>query len=432
MRVRTRDVRKYRGLPSHVLAAGLRVVLATIALAGSAAAELGLGQGHFVQALPIPVAGGLGFGIVQEIPAGLTDVIAAIQKTPDSPEPYRALLRQVEQELKRVPTDPVLLFKQGLLQYLYGDYEAARTSLEQLVPRTSNVAIREETAFHLGLIAYQQRRYEDSAFFFKDCLWYNPHRANAHTNLGIVLLELGKTAEASAQFQKAVEIDGTSSVALFYLGYLAEQQGDVERSRYYLIMQGKMLDPTSPVFSEWSKKFEEEDVELIQLKRRQREAPQDGVLALQLSRAYLRAGNWTEARRLAEASLNLLPRSWETHAQMGAVLFYEKRYEQALELVERAIELNSENLDLYVSRGSLWIFLKDYDKAEQQLLRVIDANGNHLLAHAVLGQVYCFKHDLPRAEAEYQTCLKIGQPHIEVDELAMRINRLKHGYPNTW
>jgi len=199
-----------------------------------------------------------------------------------------------------------------------------------------------------------------------------------------------------------------------------------------MISNGKMIEPENEIFVDWSRKLEKEDSQLRQLEKQYQLTPTDGELNLRLSEAFLRVGDKEKSKFHAEKALQILPQYWASYSQMSAILFYEKKYKEALEFVEKAVQLNPENLELQIWRGSLHIFMKDLDQAEEILLEVIEKDGDNLVAHAVLGQVYCFKKDLGKAVQEHEKCVALKGQHIEVEELAMRVSRLKNGYPDSW
>ncbi len=395
------------------------------------AGELGLGTGYVVHVEMAQVGGLRGFGVVQEIPAGLTEIISSVQRTdlPDSTR-YDSVLAEVEQRLQAEPNDSLLIFKKGVLFYLKGEYDQARSILEALIPRTTDKTIREEAAFHLGLIAYKQRRYEDGVFFFKDCLWYHPGRANAHVNVGIALLQLGNKQEATTHLKKALELNPTSKVALFYLGYLAYETGDAERARYYL-KEAKAVEPDNPILAEWSQKLQPpQDPQLPQLLQRYRQEPTNGLLNIEISEAFVRSGEIKRAKFHAEEALKRLPNHWGSYAQLAQVQFYAHHYPESLHLYHRASQLNPNDLDLQRAQATVHVFLGNNQEAKTILQTLLKKDPQNLLGHAILGQVYCLMHKLSEAEEEYRQCLKIGQAHIEVDELAMRINRLQRHEPD--
>ncbi len=117
----------------HLLKAFVVVALSLWSFEGATqswAAAAGLGVGYVADIETIQLGGTAGFGIVQEIPTGFSDIISASKKThlPIS-ERYDAPLKTIDGKLQS-KDDPLLTFKKGILLYMKEDYEEARSTLE--------------------------------------------------------------------------------------------------------------------------------------------------------------------------------------------------------------------------------------------------------------------------------------------------------------
>jgi tetratricopeptide (TPR) repeat protein len=76
--------------------------------------------------------------------------------------------------------------------------------------------------------------FEEAERLYARCIAREPQDATLHFNLGNVLRELGRSAEAAAAFAKAAALDGELADAWFNLACLAEADGAVEEaSRRY-------------------------------------------------------------------------------------------------------------------------------------------------------------------------------------------------------
>ena len=63
--------------------------------------------------------------------------------------------------------------------------------------------------YNLGLVYQQQGRLDDAAACYRKVLAINDQHADAHNNLGAILLDRAPNAEAKQHFQRAAQIAPT-------------------------------------------------------------------------------------------------------------------------------------------------------------------------------------------------------------------------------
>lgn len=84
-------------------------------------------------------------------------------------------------------------------------------------------------ALHLlGVIAYQQKRYDSALALMGKALAAQPHFADAHSNMGNVLRDLGRLDEAAASYRRALACNSRFAMAHYNLGTVLASQGKAD------------------------------------------------------------------------------------------------------------------------------------------------------------------------------------------------------------
>jgi len=200
-------------------------------------------------------------------------------------------------------------------------------------------AVRSESLYGEGLIAYEEGKLPTSLKRFKEVLKLDPRNSAAWTNSGIVLDELGRNEEAVAAYREALRLNPKNVLALCNLGVAYDRGGDLILA---LDAYNKALaiDP----------KCEE--------------------ALFNRGNAYDDLGELENALASYEAALELQPASAETWYNKGIILERLNRYDDALQSYEEAIAIDAEYSAAWCNKGIVYDELESksdalvcYDKA---------------------------------------------------------------------
>lgn len=138
------------------------------------------------------------------------------------------------------PDDP-------LLREVYGEHyravdflvDGAEMIAEGKIPeaaatfRTALLLDAGRVEAHAGLVRCygNMRRYDESEKHYAQALEIDDRYDQAYIERGAVLLDQNRFQEAGEMFTRSIEINPSSSRALAYLGFLDEQNGDLESAR---------------------------------------------------------------------------------------------------------------------------------------------------------------------------------------------------------
>jgi protein O-GlcNAc transferase len=247
----------------------------------------------------------------------------------------------------------------------------------------------------LGDEQLKATRYIDAERLYRQVMETDPEYPAALVNLGFVLREQGRTDEARKVLERAVSI--------------AAEDAD----SHYLL--SSILEKTGP-----------RDAEISHLKKAIELRPDFELARCQLITALINAGSITEATKVCESSLAILPDAAELHFYRSDLYLRSKEKTLAIESCERALALNPAMLAAQQSLSRLLLDTEKLERAEASYRREIELTPEHFGPHHQLGVVLNrmtryseaierFKRAIslnPRSGASY---FSLGETYTELD-----------------
>lgn len=203
-------------------------------------------------------------GIASEIQRGLygraeSDTRAFLQRNPESSSGHNLLGYVLYRENK--PRDSLAEYSTGAryrkpdvndlavvaMDYiLLADYADADKWLTKATEWEPGNALY---WYYLGRTKYSENRFQEAITAFQQTLKLHPQDLHAEYNLGLAFAGLGRTSDAMASYEKAIEWEGNDGNGdpqpYLDLGLLLAQQGKTEQAAPYL-MKAAELDPSNP------------------------------------------------------------------------------------------------------------------------------------------------------------------------------------------
>jgi len=117
------------------------------------------------------------------------------------------------------------LFECGLKFHQLGDLINA----EKIYLEVLKIDDKHHDSIHyLGVLAYQQKRFEDAIDLIEHSIQLNSRNAAAYTNRGNVLKDVNRLTEAADSYKKALSINPNSSEAFANLGIIFKEMNQIE------------------------------------------------------------------------------------------------------------------------------------------------------------------------------------------------------------
>jgi tetratricopeptide (TPR) repeat protein len=246
------------------------------------------------------------------------------------------------------------LFSEGQNHLRQGNLEAA----ERAVLHGLKLSPQGVDGYNLlGIIYTQQKNYEKSLAAFQQALKLAPNSSEIHNNLGKSYLAQEKLELAARQFRAALNLDPKHRDANYNLGLVLLAQGLPEQA----------------------------------ISSFQRVQPPDTSTLLNLSQAFLRAGQSAQGLDLARKISDQDKNNVQLHFSLGVLLASEKQYSAAQEEFELADSLMPRTFEILHNLGQAYLRNSNYAKAEMALDRALTLRPNsaetmHLLAQAHFSQ----------------------------------------------
>ncbi|QBQ53817.1 tetratricopeptide repeat protein [Nitrosococcus wardiae] len=352
-------------------------------------------------------------------------------------------LRTVDQVIAQRPeADRPLIMRSRILQQ-QGKENAALESLESVIERG-------EASFPLrlayGQILMEANRVAKAQALFGQLEQEQPESPDVLIAQGLLAIEQSEYEQAKNYFHRLLQIGESAAQARFYLGRLAELQGQPQRAiKWYgsitrgglvvdaqvrqavvVAQQGNMqaarqrLQLLSKKFPEQAARFQLAEGEILVNAERYREAMAHYDHALQerpddTNLLYARAlvaenlGRLDILEQDLQLVLKLDPNNAEALNALGYTLADRtERLEEALRYISRAMELQPNNAFILDSMGWVHYRLGNYDKAEKYLRKAIELRKDPEIA-AHLGEVLWIKGDKRGARQIWRHSLETNQ-----------------------
>ncbi len=254
-----------------------------------------------------------------------------------------------------------------------------------------------------GLSWRQAGTFHDGYALYRSTLALNPACWLARNNLGLLLINDGKRAEALAEYRRAVQDKPNYAEAHFNLGTAAMEDGrPADAVEHFTIAA--------------------------------REAPRDGAAPNSLGVALLQLGRFPEATEQFEKAVRLSPKLAAAHYNLGNARFNQQRYEQARAAYTTSIRWDKtrpmvhNNLGMtYLQTGRDAEAAKYFESALQLDPHYAQAHYNLALARSTLG-------DMPEAIRHYRAALQekpdYPEAHHNLGLVFLRMGQSAEGEQN--
>jgi len=211
---------------------------------------------------------------------------------------------------------------------LLGLWWALRRILQarpQSQARWISVALAAVLAAGLGALTFRRNAaYSSPIGIWEERSRLRPDNPREYENLGCVLLEAGRRAEATSCFRRALQFDPNSAPALENVGLALLEEGRAQEAV-------QMLSRVAAL------------------------QPKDGTTRLNLAGALKAAGDLKGVEEQLREAARLMPRDGLPLARLGLVLMETGRPEEAAQAASDAVRLEPGNAAIRIAAGSVYM-----------------------------------------------------------------------------
>jgi Flp pilus assembly protein TadD len=290
------------------------------------------------------------------------------------------------------------------------DFAAAIPPLQKFLAEKPDVAFAHfQLAYAFtGLHQDEQARPE-----YERAVALDPKMAEAHLNLGILLLEKDP-AQAAASLKKAVELLPSQSRPRFLLGVALERSGDVAGAADSF-EAASHLDPNDNdglihfgnALLQLKKPAEAEKKFRLVVDRQPKSVPALGGLARSLD-----AQSKPEAMDAYRNYLAVRPNDSSARTRYVQLLVANKQFDEALAVSGQSANGQSPTLDDLKLRADIQIGQNKLEGAVKTLEQAITLAPQDAQLHGGLGRLFLEKRDFPNAERELKFAIQLDKTNV--------------------
>jgi tetratricopeptide (TPR) repeat protein len=223
---------------------------------------------------------------------------------------YRNALPPLQESASKLPNSPEIQYHLGLTQYMLGDEEAAKTTLQKAVQLPSAFPQKEEAQQRLAVLTIDtQNPTEGARTTLESYLRQQPKDPVALTRLARLQQRDGLADQAIETYRKAVDADSSFAPALRNLALLYAARTPDEAKAFEMAAKARQAYPDDPELTKtlgvlnFRRGLYPQSIELLNQAAGAR--PDDAEIQLYLGRGYQELKKWNECKSALQRSLAL-------------------------------------------------------------------------------------------------------------------------------
>ena len=268
----------------------------------------------------------------------------------------------------------------------------------------------------LGIALLQIGKIQEAITHFEQALRIKPDYAEAHYNLGFALAQLGRTQEAIAQYQQVLRIKPDFAMAHYNFGVALEQAGKIEEAIAHY-EQALRINPNYAVAHNslgtalgQTGKIEEA---ITHFEQALRIKPDYDDAHNNLGLILKNQGKVPEAIAHYEQALRINPDNAEAHNNLGVALARLGRMQEAVGHWEQALRIKPDDATTHYNLGVALAQLGRTQEAIVQYQQVLEITPNNASAQSELGAALIATGNSQEAMTHLEQALQIMPDLVE-------------------
>jgi protein O-GlcNAc transferase len=287
------------------------------------------------------------------------------------------------------------------------DFAAAVDPLEKFIAEKPDVAYAH---FQLAYAYTALKRTDDARAEYQKCVALDPKMAEAHLNLGILLLQSDRAA-AVVPLRQAVALLPAQSRPRYLLGLAQEQSGDLAGAAASfdgaVHLDPKSLDALTHLGTVLLKSGHPDEAETRFRIALQLDA--NSPVALQGLAQILDAQKKPEAVQAYKNYLAVQPQDAAARSRLIHLLIEQKDFDAALAEIDRNSATGQEpTADSLRLKADVLVGQKKLDEAIATIQQAIVLSPKDSELHGGLGRLFLQKRDFPNAQRELKSSLQLN------------------------
>jgi Flp pilus assembly protein TadD len=290
------------------------------------------------------------------------------------------------------------------------EFEAAITPLQEVIAEQPDFAYAH---FQLAYVYTALKKTDEARAEYERTIAIDPKMTEAYLNLGILLLDNQKYAEAVAPLRKAVELLPAQSRPRSLMAVALDRSGDEAGAAesFRTVLHLDPNDLTAVVYLGWFDLRKHKPEEAETRFRHALEIQPNESSALQGLAQSLDAEKKSEAADAYQKYLAVQPSDSAARARLVHLFLEQQQYDAAFAELNRT-DSGKPSLELLKLRADIQIGQKKWDDAVGTLQQAVALAPGDAQLHGGLGRVYMQKRDFPSAEKELRAALHLDGKNV--------------------
>lgn len=265
---------------------------------------------------------------------------------------YPEAIKHYKAALKISPNYTQALLNLGTIAYRQQKLETAQNHYKKILSYSPN---NSQAHFNLGLIATQNNELKQAITHFTATLTVQPEHARSHGQLGNIYLTQEHYQEATEHFLKRLELEPQNAQTWHSLGQA----------------QLKLKHVSAAIES-----FEN----CLAHDSKHPQVNQDLANALLMSEDYSRALSYY----FKQLQIDPLP---ESYYNIGVLLMYQEKNQEAIEYIKQAIVLDPNNLSCHINLASIYLKTNCIIESTQHYEKALEIDPNNQEIQYILAAI---------------------------------------------
>jgi len=291
------------------------------------------------------------------------------------------------------------------------DFESAIAPLQKVLTDQPDFAYAH---FQLGYVYTALKRSADARAEYERAIALDPKMAEAYLNLGLLLLDKQEYAAAVVPLRKAVDLLPALSRPRSFLATAQDRSGDhvgaAQTFETVLRLDPNDLTANQYLGDLYLRNNRPADAE-VKFRRALEIRPDAPEALVGLARS-LDAQNKAEAADAYRKYLAAIPNDSRARARLVHLLLEQEKYDDALAELDRAGAGQQPTLESLKLRADIQIAQKHLDDAITTLKQAIALAPSDAQLHGGLGRLFLQKGDFSSAEKELNVALQLDKSNL--------------------
>ena len=293
-----------------------------------------------------------------------------------------------------------------------GEYQKAKEQFLKGLAANPDIDLKDTLLNNLSWACYSLGEYNEALKYSEECLEISDNDDIEYVNYGNALYALGIVSEAEDAYEKAIDLNSSSSYAHYGLGMLKydkyEYDESIELFEKYTAL--KQDDPDGWCYLGLSYLYG--DNNLLKSKKcldKAMEGSSGNIFVISsMADYYNYVGESQKAEELYDNALNDHPDDYTLLCDAAVFYQNEEKYDKAIEYSDRAINIDSAEYEAYRIKAQSYFWQDDTQKSIDTIHLMIQNNPSKAEVFKTAGDLYYDQYEYKLAIEAYNEALKIN------------------------